>query len=57
MRMKQPSPISVRPRKGSDLERLWESENRSNREMGEHIHSWAETFASMKKQSEEKTDD
>lgn len=53
MRMKQPTPISVRPRKGSDLEKLWIEENRKPAAMREYFHSWAEQFRSMSKQSEE----
>ena len=56
--MKQPNPIAVRPRQGSKLEAVWESKNRSNRAMGEIIHSWAEMFAIMAKTSErEETND
>ena len=54
--MKQPNPISVRPRQGSALEAVWETENRSNRAMGEIFHSWAETFALMAKQLEKGED-
>lgn len=45
-------PIAVRPRQGTALEAVWEAENRSNRAMGEIIHSWAETFAEMVRQSD-----
>ena len=57
--MKQPNPIAVRPRQGSKLEAVWESKNRSNRAMGEIIHSWASQFAEMAADSEqgEKTND
>lgn len=44
MRMKQPTPISVRPRKGSDLEKLWIAEDRKPAAMREYFHSWAEQF-------------
>lgn len=54
--MKQPNPIAVRPRQGTALEAVWEEENRSNRAMGEIIHSWAETFANMARQSEQGED-
>lgn len=47
----RPRPIQVRPRKGSQLERV---QRERNNDMADVIHSWAETFASMKKQSEEK---
>jgi len=50
--MKQPNPIAVRPRQGSKLEKVWEQNERSNRAMGDIIHSWAETFAEMAKASE-----
>ena len=56
--MKQPNPIAVRPRQGSKLEAVWESKNRSNRAMGEIIHSWANQFAEMAAASErEETND
>ena len=50
--MTKPNPIAVRPRQGTALEAVWEAENRSNRAMGEIIHSWAETFAEMARQSD-----
>jgi hypothetical protein len=56
--MKQPNPISVRPRQGSKLEAVWNDNERSNKAMGDIIHSWAETFSLMTKASEqERTDD
>jgi len=56
--MKQPNPIAVRPRQGSKLEAVWNDKKRSNREMGEIIHSWADSFANMAKASErEETND
>lgn len=56
--MTKPNPIAVRPRQGSKLEAVWESKNRSNREMGEIIHSWAIQFAEMATASErEETND
>ena len=57
--MTKPNPIAVRPRQGSKLEAVWESQNRSNRAMGEIIHSWASQFAEMAADSEqgEKTND
>ena len=54
--MKQPNPISVRPRQGSALENVWNDSDRSNKAMGDIIHSWAETFALMTKQSEQGED-
>jgi hypothetical protein len=54
--MKQPNPISVRPRQGSALENVWNDSDRSNRAMGEIFHLWAETFALMAKQSEQGED-
>jgi hypothetical protein len=54
--MKQPNPISVRPRQGSKLEAVWNDKERSNKAMGDIIHSWAETFALMAKQSEQGED-
>lgn len=58
MPMKQPAPISVRPRKGSALEEVWEGENRSNRALGEIIHGWAQSFKDMVQHSDEEiTDD
>jgi len=54
--MKQANPISVRPRQGSALETVWNDSDRSNRAMGDIIHLWAETFALMTKQSEQRED-
>jgi hypothetical protein len=45
--MKQPNPIAVRPRQGSELEAVWNENQRSNRAMGDIIHSWASQFAEM----------
>jgi len=50
--MKQPNPIAVRPRQGSALEAVWNENERSNRAMGEIIHSWADQFAAMVNASE-----
>jgi hypothetical protein len=55
--MKQPNPIAIRPRQGSALETVWNDNERSNRAMGDIIHSWAETFALMAKQSEQRGED
>lgn len=54
--MTKPNPIAVRPRQGSALEAVWNENERSNRAMGEIIHSWAETFADMAKASEREED-
>jgi hypothetical protein len=57
--MKQANPIAVRPRQGSKLEAVWNDNARSNKAMGEIIHSWASQFAEMAAASEqgEKTND
>jgi uncharacterized protein (DUF2461 family) len=55
--MTKPNPIAVRPRQGSALEAIWNENNRSNRAMGEIIHSWAESFAEMVKASERENND
>ena len=49
--MTKPNPIAIRPRQGTALEAVWEAEGRSNKAMGDIIHSWAETFAIMAKAS------
>ena len=49
--MTKPNPIAIRPRQGTALEAVWEAEGRSNKAMGDIIHSWAETFANMAKAS------
>jgi hypothetical protein len=51
--MKQPNPIAVRPRQGSKLEAVWNDNERSNKAMGEIIHSWASQFAEMAAASEQ----
>ena len=51
--MKQPNPIAVRPRQGTALEAVWNENERSNRAMGEIIHSWASQFAEMAAASEQ----
>lgn len=51
---KRPAPIAVRPRQGSALEQVWDEKKRSNREMGDVIHSWAESFRLMTKEEEER---
>ena len=43
--MTKPNPIAIRPRQGTALEAVWEAEGRSNKAMGEIIHSWAEKSA------------
>jgi len=54
--MTKPNPIAIRPRQGSALETVWNDNERSNKAMGDIIHSWAETFALMTKQSEQGED-
>jgi len=55
--MKQPNPLSVRPRQGSKLEAVWNDNERSNKAMGDIIHSWAEIFSLMTKASEQEGDE
>lgn len=50
--MTKPNPIAVRPRQGSALEAVWNENERSNRAMGDIIHSWATTFSEMAKASD-----
>lgn len=50
--MTKPNPIAIRPRQGTALEAVWEAEGRSNKAMGEIIHSWATQFAEMTAASE-----
>lgn len=51
---KRPPIIAVRPRKGSVLEAQQQA---NNNDMADVIHSWAETFAEMARQSDrEETD-
>lgn len=40
----KPNPIVVRPRKGSDLEQVWEENGRNAAVMREYFHSWAQQF-------------
>jgi hypothetical protein len=46
---KRPPIIAVRPRKGSDLERA-QTEHENN--MADLLHSWAEQFARLAKESD-----
>ncbi len=39
--MSKPNPIAIRPRQGSALETVWNNNERSNKAMGDIIHSWA----------------
>lgn len=52
-RMKRPPIIAVRPRKGSVLEA---HQKAHNNDMADVIHSWAESFAIMARQSEGEKD-
>ena len=54
--MTKPNPIAIRPRQGSALEAVWNDKERSNKAMGDIIHSLAETFSLMTKQSEQGED-
>lgn len=48
-------PIQVRPRKGSELERV---QDELDNNMADRLHSWADYFARMNRQSDEEiTDD
>lgn len=51
--MTKPNPIVVRPRKASALEAVWDANDRNAAAMREIIHSWAESFAIMARQSEQ----
>lgn len=54
--MTKPNPIAIRPRQGTALEAVWEAEGRSNKAMGDIIHSWAEMFSKYVKASEQDED-
>jgi hypothetical protein len=55
--MTKPNPIAIRPRQGSALEAVWNDNERSNKAMGDIIHSWAIQFSLMTKQSEQEGED
>ena len=56
--MTKPNPIAIRPLQGSALEAVWNDNERSNKAMGDIIHSWAIQFSLMTKASEQEgTDD
>jgi len=53
----KPNPIVVRPRKASDLEAVWNANDRNAAAMREIIHQWASSFASMAREAEKKGED
>ena len=54
--MKREAPIAVRPRKGSDLERVWDENDRNAASMRDLIHGWARMFKNMVAESDREND-